>query len=516
MSLAMSGLIAIQFLWIKQAYDVKQQQFKNAVTIALSKTIEKLDREEQIVFISHSFDDQNFRTDTIQYLNSQNYFQWNEADSLFIENLEEFNFAAHNLDSVLIITNNLSRETECLPDQFAKQKKQNATPDVFKNMVDSVNKVVKIKLQQKSKQIETTINRMAYEFDINKKKLQHRLKPQELDKKLKTELLQAGIESPHQYAIFSPDSANPVFRSSNFVPGKQKNVFQTLLFPNDIIGKSDYIEISFPESSPEIILSMIVPLTASVIFTILIVVIFIYTVLVIIRQKKMDEIKSDFINNMTHEFKTPLATISLAGDAILNPEIIHSENRVREFIHIIKEENKRMGRHVEKILEAALIEKHELELNPILLNAHSLIDACVERFTLQALEKNAILVKEFHAQACQFLADETHFGNALSNLIDNALKYSGNQPRISLRTRNIKNNICIEIEDNGPGISKEAQNHIFDKFYRIPTGNIHNVKGFGLGLSYTKAIVERTRGEIKLQSQAGKGSVFTITVPCHA
>lgn len=515
MSLAMSGLIAIQFLWIKQAYDVKQQQFKNAVTTALSKTIEKLDREEQIVFISHSFNDQNFKTDTIQNLNRQDYFQWDEPDSLFLGDFEEFNYTTLKLDSLFIISDKLSGE----PDFFSetkKQKKQITTPDVFKTMIDSVNKVVQIKLQRKSKQLETTISRMAYEFDINNKKLQHRLKPQELDKKLKTELSQAGIESPHQYAIFSPDSANPVFQSSNFVPGKQKNVFQTLLFPNDIIGKSDYIEISFPESSPQIILSMIVPLTASVIFTILIVVIFIYTVLVIIRQKKMDEIKSDFINNMTHEFKTPLATISLAGDAILNPEIIHSENRVREFIHIIKEENKRMGRHVEKILEAALIEKHELELNPILLNAHSLIDACVERFTLQALEKNAILEKEFHAQACQFLADETHFGNALSNLIDNALKYSGNRPRISLRTRNIKNNICIEIEDNGPGISKEAQNHIFDKFYRIPTGNIHNVKGFGLGLSYTKAIVERTGGEIKLQSQAGKGSVFTITLPCHA
>ncbi len=517
MSIAMSGLIAIQFLWIKQAYDVKQQQFQSAVSAALRKTIEKLDRDEQIVFITQSFDDQQFWTDSIEHKNKPglNYFATEKIDSFISEKFEKLKFNIPVFDSTIIITDFSEHKPVYLKDRTIKLDSQKAKIHVLKDEVDSVNRILQIKLQQKSNQLKTTINRMAYEFNLNKKNLHHRLKPEELNEKLKTELKQAGVQSPYQYAVFMHDSVAPVYKSSNFKPEKQQNVFRTLLFPNDIIGKSDYLEISFPHSSPQILLSMIVPLTASGLFTICIVIIFIYSLLIIVRQKKIDDIKTDFINNMTHEFKTPLATISLASDAILNPEVIQSENQVRSFIQIIKEENKRMGRQVEKILEAALIDKHELELKPAIINIHSLLNTCTERFNLQCIEKNAVMEKEFQAMNFHIMADEIHFGNALSNLIDNALKYTGNNPRIDIRTRNIKNMLYIEIEDNGPGISKEAQTHIFDKFYRIPTGNIHNVKGFGLGLSYAKAIVDQSGGEIKLRSQEGKGSVFTIIIPCH-
>ncbi|RQO30061.1 sensor histidine kinase [Taibaiella sp. KBW10] len=252
---------------------------------------------------------------------------------------------------------------------------------------------------------------------------------------------------------------------------------------------------------------------ASALFTIIIIAAFALTIRTMFNQKKIAEIKSDFINNMTHEFKTPLATISLASDALSMDKVRNNPELLNYYSGIIKSENKRMNKQVEKILQAAQIDKDDLKLNLQPTNVHDVIEKMAESFSIQVQQKNGLLTTNLLATETYILADEVHFSNIIYNLMDNAVKYSAEQVKIEVSTQNSKQNIIIKIKDNGIGMSKETQIHIFEKFYRAHTGNLHNIKGFGLGLSYVKAIVDSHKGKIKVESAVGKGSTFTIELP---
>ena len=253
----------------------------------------------------------------------------------------------------------------------------------------------------------------------------------------------------------------------------------------------------------------------SIILMIVIITAFFLSVRTMIRQKKLSEIKNDFINNMTHEFKTPLATISLAVDALKNEKVTSDPQKLGYFRSIIKEENQRMNRQVETILKSALMERQEVDLNLKTINVHQVIEDVVDNFMLRLDEKGGSL--EMHLQAEHFVieADEVHFSNLINNLLDNAVKYSkeNTPPKVSISTVSNAKKIFIKIEDNGIGMTRETLKRIFEKFYRAHTGNIHNVKGFGLGLSYVKTVVEAHEGTIKADSTLGKGSCFTIELP---
>jgi two-component system phosphate regulon sensor histidine kinase PhoR len=253
----------------------------------------------------------------------------------------------------------------------------------------------------------------------------------------------------------------------------------------------------------------------AVLFTIIILAAFYLTLRALLRQKKLSEIKSDFINNMTHELKTPLATISLAVDAIRNPKVLGDPQKLEYFSSIIKDENKRMNKQVETILQAALLDKQEVQLRLKPLHVHDIMSSIVDNFRLQFDERKGSAVTLLQAANDQVQGDEVHFTNMLSNLVDNAIKYSKEDvgPVVKISTENAGNNIRIRIEDNGIGMSKETVSRIFEKFYRAHTGNIHNVKGFGLGLSYVKTMVDAHNGKIKVDSTPGKGSVFVLEFP---
>ena len=251
-------------------------------------------------------------------------------------------------------------------------------------------------------------------------------------------------------------------------------------------------------------------------FMIIIIAAFYVTVKAMLQQKKNSEIKNDFINNMTHELKTPLATISLAVDALKNERVIGDKEKTNYFTNIIKEENKRMNKHVESILQAALIEKQEeLKMHKETLHANDIIEQVVEIYQLQIKQKKGEIILNLNAQNDLIDADENHFGNMVSNLIDNAIKYSKEEEHLQLKisTQNNDNVLKIIIEDNGIGMNKETVKRIFEKFYRAHTGNVHNVKGFGLGMSYVKSVLEAHKGSIKIDSTLGKGSIFTLEIP---
>ena len=278
--------------------------------------------------------------------------------------------------------------------------------------------------------------------------------------------------------------------------------------------------------SPEELLIIVVPhvkniiwkqmywlVLGAIVFTFIIFAAFFITIRALLNQKKLSEIKSDFINNMTHEFKTPLATISLAVDALKNEKVIHDRAKMDYFSGIIKDENKRMNKQVETILQAALLDKQEIQLNEKTVHAHEIIQAAVNNIKLPLEQKNGKLETNLEATNDVIKGDEVHLINIINNLLDNAIKYSDEDSRIKLSTLNYNKHLRIKIEDNGIGMSKETLHRIFEKFYRAHTGNIHNVKGFGLGLSYVKTIVDAHKGKIKAESTLGKGSCFIIDLP---
>lgn len=279
------------------------------------------------------------------------------------------------------------------------------------------------------------------------------------------------------------------------------------------ISQEEVLTILIPHAKSYIWQSMTWFITGSVLFTIIIMCAFFFTVRALIKQKKLSEIKSDFINNMTHEFKTPLATISLAVDALKNDKVSGNKEKMDYFTGIIKEENKRMNKQVETILQAALLDKQEVQLNLKALHAHELINSALNNIHLQVEEKKGMLETHLGAAKDLLMVDEVHFTNLVSNLLDNAVKYSKENLKIILSTSSAGNQFKIKIEDNGIGMNKETVSRIFEKFYRAHTGNLHNVKGFGLGLSYVKTMVDAHHGSIKAESTPGKGTIFHLSFP---
>ena len=283
---------------------------------------------------------------------------------------------------------------------------------------------------------------------------------------------------------------------------------------------------TFNNLTPEESLCVIVPnyknivlkemrlmIVGAIFFTLIIITAFYLTVRTLLQQKKISEIKNDFINNMTHEFKTPLATISLAVDALRNEKVAQDKQKSNYFSSIIKEENKRMNKQVETILQAALLDRNEMQLNLFPVHVHEIIKDVADNFKLQLEDKHGKADLQLNASNDLLMVDEVHFTNLISNLIDNAVKYSKDQLNIRITTHSTNKNFVVRIEDNGIGMNKETQRRIFEKFYRAHTGNVHNVKGFGLGLSYVKTMVDAHHGKIKVDSTIGKGTSFTIEFP---
>lgn len=281
------------------------------------------------------------------------------------------------------------------------------------------------------------------------------------------------------------------------------------------LAPNEVLMVIVPNSKDLVLRSLRWRIATAILFTMIIFAAFYLTLNTMLRQKKLSEIKNDFINNMTHEFKTPLATISLAVDAMKNDKVLNDRQKMSYFNGIIKEENQRMNRQVETILKAALLDKHEVDLMLTPTHVHEVIKDVAENFKLQLEEKKGKIDLDLNSGKDLVEADEVHFPNLINNLLDNAVKYSKDNvaPEIKIATMANGTNMIIRLQDNGIGMSKETIKKIFEKFYRAHTGNIHNVKGFGLGLSYVKTVVEAHGGNIKVESMLGKGSTFTIELP---
>jgi len=332
---------------------------------------------------------------------------------------------------------------------------------------------------------------------------------------LKAELLAHNITLEPSYRVSLAKKDSTIYMTTANVAGEflPENTYKTPLFGNDIFRDPGMLFVSFPDKNSAIIANLSVTLASSVGLLLVLVFIFSYTLYAILKQKKISEMKTDFINNMTHEFKTPVATIMIASEALKDPEVTEDKNRLKRLASIIYDENVRLGSHIERVLSIARLEKGELKMENNEVDMNDLIVIVLDSMSLQLQKKNAIVQVNTNAEHAVVFGDELHLSNVIYNLVDNANKYSSETPEITINTRNTNKNLIIEITDKGIGMTKEQSKRIFDQFYRVPTGNLHDVKGFGLGLNYVQDIIKQANGSIKVHSEKDKGTTFEISLP---
>lgn len=396
------------------------------------------------------------------------------------------------------------RETE-LRDFALRQQKENE--------VKSVNHFFKTAKPRNQKA--AIFEDLANDYEQFNIPLLHRVSPRTVDTLLKTELQNRGIVLDYYYKISTAKSDSLLFASTADIQDKNSgdNIYTTSLFPKGIISDNGLLTVAFPGKNQFMFQNMHAVLASSAGLLLVLIGCFSYTIMTIFRQKKISEMKTDFINNMTHEFKTPVATIMIASEALKDPEITDDKQRVNRLAGIIYDENIRLGNHIERVLNIAKLDKGDLKLDFKQVEVNDLISAIADSMQLQFQKKNARINLDLGATVDTIYGDELHLSNVVFNLIDNALKYSKVDPQISISTLNIGKKLIIKVSDNGIGMSKDHLSKIFEQFYRIPTGNLHDVKGFGLGLSYVHDIVNRHNGEIKVKSEKDKGSEFEIILP---
>lgn len=495
MSLSMIGIILVQLYWVSSSLKGSDEQFKFHVQQILSKVSSKLQDQEQAEF----FD--NYR----KFTDSTGRFPDTEADMLRYYKGGEKN----RVEEEIIYSNNLnSRDYQ---DMFFES---NAHGLGIKDSIAAAAKAQSGHDRERESNI-TSFQRVKYEKLFRSfakdRDIEDRISVARLKKMIATELVQNEVETPFEFAIYYNGLATKL-RSENFVYNNavtlQHNIFQN----ED--GDSKYkLLVSFPQKQFYLFGSIVGITSLSMVFTLIIIIAYLSAISQLIKQKQISEIKTDFINNMTHEFKTPIATINLALDAIKNPKIMDDPEKRQRYLQMIRDENKRMHSQVENVLQISRLDKKELDIAKEQANIEQVIEDAIEHVYLIIEARHGRLTRHFNAKRTTTLVNDVHFTNVLVNILDNAIKYSPDEPVIDIYTENVKDFVLIKIQDHGLGMSKNTQKRIFEKFYREPTGDIHNVKGHGLGLAYVKRIIEDHNCSIYVESEKGKGSTFIIKMP---
>lgn len=508
MSLSLIGIIFVQSFFINRSLENERQQFTLNVKTALS-------------YVSKQIDDYEFRNyyDNIQPILRDKA----RADSTSVQRLF-FEFEDKESDQTIVHQNIILEERFKVPSLFFEIDADSTdfsnftnekTTEVFKNStidgsMESVSRVREF--DDMSDDTKNFLQRdafksliSAYNYPIYK-----RVSPELIDSFISKNLDEQGIEIKYEYAIFDNDLSTKI-RTDNFE--KTDNSYGVPIFLDNNDESTFNLWVDFPERNSFLISTILWMIVLSIIFTSVIIVAYTSAIYQLIKQRQISQIKTDFINNMTHEFKTPIATINLALDSIRNPKIIDDKEKVLRYLGMIKEENKRMHAQVENVLRISKLEKNELNISKERLKFHDIVEDAVTHVQLIVEDRKGYIKLHLNAAKSSILANETHFTNVIVNIFDNAIKYSDDAPKIDVYSENIGNSVLVKISDQGNGMSKQVQKKVFEKFYREHTGNVHNVKGHGLGLAYVKRIIDDHQGHISVESEKGKGSTFTIRLP---
>lgn len=357
------------------------------------------------------------------------------------------------------------------------------------------------------------IEDFAISVELSKRPLNDRLDIVYIQSELKEELSLREINSPFHMEVKDDREVLYSFANTDLHIDNSAESYSTPLFREDLDRSPGQLTVYFPNKSKVLLENVSVMLFTSISLLLVLAGSFAYTILTILRQKKISEMKTDFINNMTHEFKTPVATIMIASESLKDPDITMDEQRVAKLANIIYDENVRLGNHIERVLNIAQLEKENVRLHLKEIAVNNLVSVVADSMELQ-FQKNGVQVGlHLEAESDQIVGDELHLSNVIFNLLDNALKYGKENPKINISTKNVGQGIRISVEDNGIGMNKDQLSKIFDQFYRISTGNRHDVKGFGLGLSYVSDIVKSLNGKVTVKSEKGKGTIFEVYFP---
>ncbi len=402
-------------------------------------------------------------------------------------------------------------------------------PEEFQSAMDSINRILLMEMQDitTQKELEVFINKFFMYRDVmenaflplHNPPVNKRVDEKILDSLINLELENRNITTEYEYAIFNPFKDDLIMEKTGKYTEKltkPDEVFQFELFPEEIHSTPDFLILYFPNEQQYLVGQMWNFLGISIFLMLTIILAFIYSIRTIDQQRKLSEMKSDFFNNMTHEFKTPVSTISLACEALMDKDIQKSEDLIKNYIGVISEENRRLGYMSEMILQSVAMEKGELQMKKEAGDVHEILSDVIRNIGIQVEIKDGQIVKDFKAESSVIELDKVHMTNVFQNLLDNANKYSPVKPHIVVATKNTDDELLVWISDNGIGISKSDQKKIFEKLYRVPAGNIHNFKGFGLGLSYVKTIIEKHGGTVRLESEPEKGTTFEISLPLNS
>ena len=513
MSLSLIGIILVQVYWFNSSLENNDEQFKYHVSQVISNVSDKLEQQEEYSFydkINHIKDStgkipqkedlleilfvqRNTKTNkTIVYKNSITSENFDISGSLFNKKFSSDRFKSFSSKRLTEVYNNNNGIDNT-------NLNQSTIPDIKIEKDGNLDILNKAQLQ------------ISYKDYASILPIDERISKEKLKSLLKKELEEHEVKTKFEFGIYSSGIATKI-KSDGFHYDKDATYTIPIFADNE--GNSKYeLLVTFPQKK-KFLLSQLVSITIlSIIFTLIIIIAYTSALNQLIRQKQISEIKTDFINNMTHEFKTPIATINLALDAIKNPKIIEDKEKVFRYLQMIRDENKRMHAQVENVLRISKLEKKELDITKEPTVVHDVIEDAIEHVNLILEDKNGTVVKHLNAARTTCLLNEVHFTNVLVNILENAIKYSPDSPKIEIFTENIKDMILIKVKDNGLGMSKIAQKRVFEKFYREHTGDIHNVKGHGLGLAYVKRIVEDHNGHVYVESEKGKGSTFIIKIP---
>ena len=494
MTFALMGLILVQFKWIQNAIKIERKKFDLLVEKSLSEVVQKISEHETVL---------NIQNETVSFSTKNDPYKISDHSDRKL-----FDSSAQIINKPLYIVSQDSSYYRLKKDNDALDS--NTTDRIISkeelkaNLVDNV--------ENKSIFVENIVNKLTRrEIKFNK-----RIDKKTLELIVKAVFKNNNIDLEHEYAVVK-ENDKEFFKSPGFNLNNSPKTYEKLLFSddvlaNDILNDKYTLLIYFPKSNSSFE-SLPAIIFTSVILTIVIMSIFIITLYIIFKQKKLSEIKNDFINNMTHELKTPISTISLASQMLNDASIPEKDRNYQHISAIIADESKRLGFHVEKVLQMAIIDRGGVELSCKPIRVHDVINQILNNINLKLRDKNGELQSFLTAQKDEVFADELHLSNVFTNILDNAIKYSKDSPSIEIKTKNLNGHIIVSIKDNGIGIKKENHKKIFEKFYRVPTGNLHDVRGFGLGLSYVKKIVEQHKGYIQLHSETGKGSEFEIYIP---
>lgn len=492
----MISLIIVQGYWIVNAIKIEHERFASNVREALENVVGRVEKEETAQAVIKTLGDST--SDVFVFMDSSNRkggnFMWKD-----------------NEDVTLVPVKRLVRA-------YARSRDTNKSKQIISHDTTfhtfSINKNGKLLIRDSVYIKKTTLVKNVVDELVSIKEfsgINERITQKQIDSLLSSNLNEKGIDAEFGFEVKNSDSTKAVLsnmaNNKGITTGKP---YKVELFPDELLAEQSFLYVYFPAQTSYVIKNISFMLGVSAIVILIIIGLFYKTIRLLISQKNLAEIRSDLINNVTHEFKTPLSTVSLACDALTEPELMSSEKSYLKYVDIIRDENKRLQFMVENILNTSLFENGGFILNKVKINLHELLEELIDSFEICISGHEGIIIQELKAVNFILHGDTLHIRNAIANVIDNSIKYSSGKPIVKIKTETINEILRLEIEDNGIGIPKHSVKKIFDTFYRVPTGNVHNVKGYGIGLSYAKKVFELHDATISVVSNTGKGSIFTI------